>query len=445
MFSEVAALCPECARKEEKAVSAEGSIPVTLGVSYLKAQVTLTLIALNVLVFLAMVFSGVSVIDPSVEDLIRWGGNLAPLTITTEFWRLLTAAFVHAGIIHLLLNLYVLFSVGPLAERLFGRWGYLALYLMSGVGAGLVSLWWHPMVVGVGASGAIFGVAGALISAFYFGKLPFHPAALRKQLQSLLIFAGYNLFYGFKEANVDNAAHVGGFLVGLLLGIFLWRPLETGASGLVASATGQSEARRYGAMAAMAALLVTTGYVVRRQSAGVVKLGLAQELIQAGRYDEALPELEAAVKAQPELTMAQFLLGELYVEKERYAEAVGPLEKVLQTRPNMSEAQNDLAVALLKTDRAQDALPHIKKAVELEPRRGMFQVNLGATYLALGDFDRSIASFQQGMALGEEKAKVALAQAIILKAVKQEFDDQMLKAKKSGRPPPSGQDQGNKK
>lgn len=156
----------------------------------------------------------------------------------------------------------------------------------------------------------------------------------------------------------------------------------------------------------MAVILVGAGYAIRRQSTGVVKLGLAQKLIQAGRNDEALPDLEAAVKAQPDLTMAQFLLGELYLEKDRYAEAVGPLEKVLQTRPDMSEAQNDLAVALLRTDRAQDALPHIKKAVELEPRRGMFQVNLGATHLALSDYDRAIASLQQGVALGEDNAQI---------------------------------------
>jgi rhomboid protease GluP len=101
--------------------------------------------------------------------------------------------------------MWCLWDLGNLAERIFDPWTYVLTYTICGVAGSLGSLWWHPLVIGAGASGAIFGLAGALIAAFYLGRLPIPKQAVQGTLRSLMIFAGYNLFFGAAVAGVDNS------------------------------------------------------------------------------------------------------------------------------------------------------------------------------------------------------------------------------------------------
>jgi rhomboid protease GluP len=112
-----------------------------------------------------------------------------------------------------------------IAERIFDPWTYLLIYTASGAAGSLASAWGHPHVVGVGASGSIFGLAGALIAALYLGRLPIQREALRGTLKSLLSFAGYNLLFGAVVPGIDNLAHIGGFVSGLVLGAALAKVL----------------------------------------------------------------------------------------------------------------------------------------------------------------------------------------------------------------------------
>jgi rhomboid protease GluP len=137
----------------------------------------------------------------------------------------LASTYVHGGIIHIALNMWCLWNLGFLAERVFDPWTYVLTYTFCGLAASLASLWWHPMAVGVGASGAIFGLAGALIAALYLGHLPISKQAVQGTLKSLLMFAGYNLFFGAAIKVVDNSAHIGGLLAGLALGAVLAKHL----------------------------------------------------------------------------------------------------------------------------------------------------------------------------------------------------------------------------
>ncbi len=183
--------------------------------------VTTILVGINVAVYVVMVLSGVSAIQPSVPDLLKWGADAGPLSLRGEPWRILASNYVHAGILHIGLNMWCLWNLGALAERVFDRWTYLLTYTACGIAGSLASLWIHPMEVSVGASGAIFGIAGALIAALYLGRLPVPPAAVRSTLKSLLTFAAYNLFFGAVVGVVDNSAHIGGLLAGLAIGAAL--------------------------------------------------------------------------------------------------------------------------------------------------------------------------------------------------------------------------------
>jgi membrane associated rhomboid family serine protease len=192
-------------------------------------SVTQLIVGINAAVFAVMLFSGVSMLsNPAGRDLIRFGANFGPLTLSGQWWRLLTSVFIHGGLLHIAFNMWCLWDLGRLAESLYGEWTFAAVYLICGLAASLGSVTWNPFVLSVGASGAIFGIAGALISSFYLGEFSLPGAAMSGMLRSVLLFVGYNLFFGAVIAHTDNAAHVGGLLMGLLLGALIAKvaPLE---------------------------------------------------------------------------------------------------------------------------------------------------------------------------------------------------------------------------
>jgi rhomboid protease GluP len=190
-----------------------------------KQPITTTLVGMNVAVFAAMVLTGVSPVTPTVPQLLKWGATWGPLSLGTEPWRMLASNYDHVGIIHIGLNMWCLWNLGFLAERVFDPWTYVLIYTACGLGGSLASLWWHPLIPGAGASGAIFGLAGALIAALYLGHLPISRQAIQGTLKSLLTFAGYNLFFGAVARGIDNSAHIGGLVTGLALGAVLAKHL----------------------------------------------------------------------------------------------------------------------------------------------------------------------------------------------------------------------------
>lgn len=185
--------------------------------------VTPALLGLNLLVFLAMFVGGVNLLEPPTESLIRWGANFGPDTVSAgQWWRLLTSMFLHGGLLHLAFNMYVLWQIGPLVERLLGNSGYLLIYLVSALAGGLVSLAWNPYSASVGASGAIFGIFGTLLGFLTMHRRGWIPEEVVSSLRnSALVFIGYNVVFGFVRSGTDVAAHAGGLAAGFLCGLLL--------------------------------------------------------------------------------------------------------------------------------------------------------------------------------------------------------------------------------
>ena len=186
-------------------------------------MVTQAILGINVAVFAAMALAGVSPMEPTGQQLVDWGANFGPYTIGGQWWRLLTCVFVHIGIPHIALNMWCLWGLGRLAESVYDRWTFGAVYLITGLSASVASLVWKPVGVSAGASGAIFGIAGALIAAFYLGEFSLPKTVVSGLLTSVLKFAGYNLVLGAFLGHTDNAAHVGGLVSGLILGALIVR------------------------------------------------------------------------------------------------------------------------------------------------------------------------------------------------------------------------------
>jgi rhomboid protease GluP len=175
------------------------------------------LININILLFIAMVVSGVHILMPESQSLLDWGANFRPLTLEGQWWRLFTACFLHIGFLHLLLNMYALLYVGLLLEPYLGKTRFLAAYIISGIAASMTSLWWHDLTISAGASGAIFGLYGVFLALLTTNLLD--KSVKKALLMSIAVFVGYNILNGLKpNSGIDNAAHIGGLLCGLVIG-----------------------------------------------------------------------------------------------------------------------------------------------------------------------------------------------------------------------------------
>ena len=186
-------------------------------------RVTPVLLVLNGLIFGAMVLSGVDFMRPTGEALVNWGANYTPLTRGGQPWRLLTACFLHIGLIHLIVNMMSLRYLGMQIEPLLGSGRFLLAYLVTGLTGSLGSLWWHKIAISAGASGAIFGIEGVLLALLMTNL--FSSQVRSGLLKSTLSVIGINLMIGL-SIRADNAAHIGGLLGGLVVGFGFYGALR---------------------------------------------------------------------------------------------------------------------------------------------------------------------------------------------------------------------------
>ena len=190
---------------------------------FLKSRtvVNLTIVAANILVFLIMEIGGST---NDVEYMLMHGASYAPwIKEYGEYYRLFTCMFLHFGIEHLFNNMLVLIFLGDTLERTIGKWKYLVLYLVGGMGSSVVSYLFElrsgDYAASAGASGAIFAVVGALIYIVIVNKGRLEDITGRR----LLLMAGLTIFQGFTSIGVDNAAHIGGLVCGFILGVIIYR------------------------------------------------------------------------------------------------------------------------------------------------------------------------------------------------------------------------------
>ena len=187
--------------------------------------VTKLLVAVNLLVFAAMLVGGAGLWHSSNSVQLAWGANFGPATQDGEWWRLGTALFLHFGAVHLTLNLWALWDAGQLVERMYGHARFACIYFASGLAGNLLSLVAHRgLAISGGASGAIFGLFGALLIFLWRERHNLHPKEFRWFFWGAAGFALASLVLGLLVTGIDNAAHIGGFFSGLLGGIIFAQP-----------------------------------------------------------------------------------------------------------------------------------------------------------------------------------------------------------------------------
>jgi membrane associated rhomboid family serine protease/Flp pilus assembly protein TadD len=394
--------CPECDERltqmSRAGIPISGQSPVTP--SFL---ITTALIGLNVLVFLIMVLRGVSPFLPSPEQAIAFGADVGRLTLNGQWWRLVTSMFVHFGIVHIGLNMWCLWNLGRAAEQLMGRASYLLAYFVSGIFASIVSVYWHPMAAGAGASGAIFGMAGVLVSYVKLKKTPAHLQINSKMLGSLGTFIAYNLAFGALPG-ISNAAHIGGLVMGL-------------GVGAVLPAAGASETARRTRLSLIAIfsaiVLAGSAIAAKRLSTGVSELASAEQLLAERKTDEALTQLQQLTAREPEFAPGHELLAKVYFSRRQYPEAIAALQKAYEANPDNITYQKELGTVFLQLGKLNEAAAFFHQVNVQDPKQAFAHFGLGQVFLAKNQYDSAISELRQALALDPQMrgADYSLGQA----------------------------------
>jgi membrane associated rhomboid family serine protease len=413
---ELSEVCSDCRQAAAAEAGAVGVPPITRKVW--RPPVTTALLAVNFAVFVAMVVTGVSITEPSVPQLLRWGADWGPFSLSSQPWRMLTSTFVHIGIIHILLNMWCLWDLGKLSERIFDRWTFLTFYLVCGLAGSIGSLWWRPEVVSAGASGAVFGIAGLLIAVLKLANLPFPPHAMRGTLRSLLTFAGYNLFFGAVRRGTNNAAHIGGLLAGLILGAIVARHL-----------TDRENLRRTRNLALIGAavVLALAFYFVQSKNSFLVHFERSVEAFERGDAERTQQELDIALAAKPNDPLAILFRANRFLKQpnmpvndatqtdgKRYVETLLDaavkssanfqwsrriLARQLQLDPNDENARLGLGVTLISLEENAAAIDTLQEAVRRNPQSDEAWYLLGVSYSRVDRSGDALQAFKKAAEL----------------------------------------------
>ena len=401
--SDSESLCPQCAAESLSVRPLEE--PQSPRMIWLQSP-TLLLIALNTLVYLAMVAQGHRFFIFDSALLLRWGANSGALTSSGQWWRLFTSTFEHIGLLHIALNMWCLYNLGWLAEMLFGRPRFTLLYLMCGIGGSLGSICWRGDSLSVGASGAIFGIAGALIPAMMLHGNPQLRAALKKPLSSVAMFVVYNLAFGAAVPGIDNAAHIGGLLTGLALGA----AYPTGMDRRSSRRRGRTVA---GTVLVLAAFAVAANFA-RQRNQPYIESEYASDAYARGDINSAIAHAQRATAMKPDDAHSQFMLGALLMDQHRYSEAAGPLASTTQLRPKFGPAYTELCLAQLELKRLQEALSNCEHGAQLSPEDSEAWLSLGRARYATGNRTGARDALAKAVALHPQGFDENLQYALML-------------------------------
>lgn len=449
----------EAAQRDPDDSDARQSVMPTPWVRQRESTITLThvLFGANIAIFLAMVAAtivatGAPSLDFPFSVSVHFGANYGPDTLAGQWWRLVTYMFLHGGPMHIFFNMWCLWDLGRLCESLYGRWTYAGIYLITGVSGGLASVGWNPHVWSVGASGAIFGLAGALIASFYLGEFSLPSISIRGTLRSLVVFAGFNLVIGQVIGGIDNACHIGGLLSGLALG------------AVIARLAPQADApmRRASVIGVVALAVLAAGFGVRQWRGGQARLAREYEALE-GKGDD-IGKLQLIAKQQPNSIPVRFALADAYFNHQQFPQAEVEYKRVLELNPKYGPAKFDLGLVYLNEKRHDDAraafsdllaqestsaeghyglglvladqgkhqaaIDEFKAALQKDPSHSDINYELGNSYSKLQMWDEAIAAYSQERETGGDNPDIetALANAYAAKGMTQQAQDARARA-----------------
>jgi rhomboid protease GluP len=347
-----------------------------------RVPVTLWLIAANIAVFVIMLGFGAGLWHGNNNVQLAWGANFGPATKDGEWWRLGSALFLHFGLFHLALNMISLWDGGRLVERMFGPARFVLIYIFSGLTGNLLSLIAQgDRAVSGGASGAIFGVYGALMVFLWRERSRLNASEFKWLFWGAVGFSIVTIVLGLQITGIDNAAHIGGLIGGILAGAALMRPLDP------AQHAGRGRWLAAGALITGAALLIGNIPAAKYRWSEEI---LARDEINQFLYEDArISARWGAILSHARRQEASFdeLAGQIESEvSSPYAQsfeqlsklhlsAAAPSASALTSLRDYAEIRRNASRALVEGLRAKD-MQQIQQALEQArkaPRQGNHQ------------------------------------------------------------------------
>ncbi|GGK03328.1 rhomboid protease GluP [Lentibacillus kapialis] len=324
--------------------------------SYGKPFFTYILLVVNIFIFLLLELNGKST---STETLVKFGAKYNPAIIEKgEWWRIVTSMFLHIGILHLFMNMLAVYYLGMVVERIYGSFRFLIIYFMAGVGGGLASFAFTTNV-SAGASGALFGLFGALL---FFGCI-YRRIFFQTMGKNLLFIIGINIVFGLTVPQIDNGAHIGGLITGFIASAVLFLPKKTNGPIQLASF-----------ILYMLIVLGLAGYgMIHNKNSPSYLLMTAEQFITEDQYEEAADVATKGLKRskQIENELESHLLFQrsyAYIQLNNINNAITDLEKSIDLNNDFSRAHYNLAILYGNNGREDEAKKHIETAYKLEPR-----------------------------------------------------------------------------
>jgi rhomboid protease GluP len=327
--------------------------------------VTLVILGINVVVFLAMTLAGGST---NTDVLLDFGASFSPYFRRGEYWRLVMPMFLHIGWLHLAVNSYALFLLGPILERVYGYGRFALLYVAAGMGSSAVSMSMSRSVIAAGASGAIFGIAGAMLVAGYLHREVIPPRWGRALGRGILPFIVLNLILGFSVKGIDNWGHLGGLLSGMVLAALIPPPAHDLAPQFGEARPSQAVIALPVVVVALAMTSTAQHYLRSREVTRLLWEGA--QLHAAHQEAKALERFRAAAQRSPHDERPHMMMADLYAEQKLYSDAIQHYKEALQIEPDSAISHNNLAWLYatcedLKWRDPRSALEHARRAVEL--------------------------------------------------------------------------------
>ena len=361
---------------------------------------TLVLIALCFAVFFLEGLAGGS---EKIHVLLEFGASYGPFTRRGEYWRLVMPMFIHIGWLHILLNMYALWVLGPLLERIYGYGRFSVIYVASGITSAWLSME-LSRAVAAGASGAIFGVAGAMLTTGYLHREVVPPRWARAFGKWMVILILLNLGIGLALPHlIDNWGHVGGLFGGMALAAIIPPPQSAPALGWTDEQSSQWIVAFPIAVVTLAMFATARHYLRAQNVALVLKQG---ESFRKQHHDRRAGErFRAAERLDPTDDRPHDELGSLFLSENRISDAVREYQAALRLNPDSPDAEIGLAAAYAEQGDTAKALQWMRAAVGKSPATAQAQATLGDLCDRENLYPEAIAHYEEALKLNPNLAE----------------------------------------
>ena len=367
---------------------------------------TFILLALNFLFFALEIFAGGA---DNLQVLLNLGAAYGPYMRRGEYWRLVMPMFLHGGWLHILGNSYCLYILGPILERVYGYGRYLTIYVAAGMGGAFLSME-VSRNVSVGASGAIFGIAGAMLVTGYVHRDVIPPRWGRAFGRGMIPFIVLNLALGFSMHGIDNWGHLGGLASGALLAFVIPPPRHDLPYGEIAEPPSQAMVALPLAVVILAMAATANHY--RTIQAMDRLLAEGEQFESAQQYDREFRSFQQALSLAPREEQPHEEMGSYYLTQKKYDQAIQEFQEAIRLTEGDDHPRLELGLAYQLKGDPQKAQQIFEEVLGKTPKTAEGKKLLAANHVLLADLDAkqklygdAINNYQQALRLEPDFAE----------------------------------------